>query len=233
MLFGIMMILGGLIDFGRNPGASIVFILIGILLILSTIYNTSQSNQNSNASRKINGEIPKKTTKTANNKRFISTDYKSELSQPSCSETLEDILSSANEQYSETSGIKDRKNNNGSTGKTNTSFETSRNYGTSNAIKRQYRSNSNYNVYSEPNSDYYLSDESVLKIHGYSVSKKDGLSSKERQAILSDIIDNGYATKREVIRYLNFFINQRKGMYQYTEACNKWQEDLNYVEFFK
>ena len=233
MFFGIIMILGGLIDFGRSPGVSIVLICIGLLLILSSIYNKSQNNQNSYASKRINEGINNKTTKTASNKRVISTDHKSEISKPSCSETLEDIHSSADKRYSETSGSTDKTNHKSSTGKTSNSFETIGNYGISNLSKRQYRSNTNYNIYSGSNSDYYLSDESVLKIHGYSVSKKDGLSSRERQAILSDIIDNGYATKREVIKYLNFFINQRKELFQYTEACDKWQEDLNYVEFYK
>ena len=53
----------------------------------------------------------------------------------------------------------------------------------------------------------FLASESPLKLCGYSVSQTDGLSDRERQSIISQVIDKNILQKREVICYLEHFIN--------------------------
>ena len=77
--------------------------------------------------------------------------------------------------------------------------------------------------------DMELADMSILKIHGYSVSKKDGLSEERRHEILAEIIDNYVLSKKEVIKYLDFFIAQRRGQPRYREAISKWENDREFV----
>ena len=72
-------------------------------------------------------------------------------------------------------------------------------------------------------------DESVLKICGYSVSTADGLSSRERQAILGRILDKNVMTKDRMLSYLDLFCR----MSAFPDAIAKWTEDRKYISQYK
>lgn len=87
-----------------------------------------------------------------------------------------------------------------------------------------------YNRYRNGGYDGELSNEGPLKLLGYSVAK-DGLSSAERQRLLSWIIANNIMglDKERVMSYLKFFIRGRQGNTNMSAAVQKWQEDLDFV----
>jgi hypothetical protein len=76
---------------------------------------------------------------------------------------------------------------------------------------------------------YELADESPLMLNGYSVDKKRGLSSSQRQAYLAFIVDHGIMKKRKVLDYLEFFIGMNKNKKNWSEAVNKWEEDKAFM----
>lgn len=78
-----------------------------------------------------------------------------------------------------------------------------------------------------------LAKESVLMQYGYTVSRIEGLSDKNRQRLLAVIIDNNILTKSEVIGYLDFFINQRCPIDNMQNAIAKWKKDRQFVENYK
>ena len=84
-----------------------------------------------------------------------------------------------------------------------------------------------------------LAQESVLKQFGYSVNQVDDISPAQRRLILAALIDNGILTKTDIIGYLDYFINIRKGQknsdgsLRYSIAIGKWQDDRNYIENYK
>ena len=78
--------------------------------------------------------------------------------------------------------------------------------------------------------DFDLALESPLKLSGYNVSQKEGLSQKERHFILETIIHNGIMTKGEVIRYLNYFIKMQGAKIGNEIALTKWKDDLMFVQ---
>lgn len=85
----------------------------------------------------------------------------------------------------------------------------------------------------------FLAQESVLKQYGYSVNQIDDISPAQRRLILAALIDNGILTKTDIIGYLDYFINVRKGQkdsdgsLKYSMAIGKWKDDRNYIENYK
>ena len=80
------------------------------------------------------------------------------------------------------------------------------------------------------NGGFDLALESPLKLSGYTVSQKDGLSQKERQYILATIIHNEIMNKGSVIRYLNYFIKMHGAKVGNEIAAQKWKNDLIFVQ---
>lgn len=78
-----------------------------------------------------------------------------------------------------------------------------------------------------------LSKESPLMMCGYNVRESDGLTSRERQLILSNMIDRRILSKPRIIEYLQFFISWREGNPNMRNACDKWREDLAFVRAYK
>lgn len=74
-----------------------------------------------------------------------------------------------------------------------------------------------------------LAEESPLKLCGYSVSQKDGLSRMERQNVLEGCIESGAMTKQDVIHLLKWFIEMNGAKKNNELALIKWQEDLDFV----
>ena len=72
--------------------------------------------------------------------------------------------------------------------------------------------------------------ESVLKKNGYSVSQQDGLTPRERQRILSQVIINKIMSPIKVIKHIELQIKLKEGNKNFLIACKKWREDINFIE---
>ena len=72
-------------------------------------------------------------------------------------------------------------------------------------------------------------EESILKKHGYSVAKGNGMSANQRQDLLEHLIKTKQVSKEYVISLLEHLIqiNGRKDGNQ--EAVSKWTADLKFV----
>lgn len=75
----------------------------------------------------------------------------------------------------------------------------------------------------------FLAEASPLNLCGYSVNQGDGYSNRERQYIISKIIDNGIMKKSEIIRYLEHFIKMNGKKKGNEIALEKWASDLEYT----
>lgn len=74
-----------------------------------------------------------------------------------------------------------------------------------------------------------LKEKSILKMNGYSVSETDHLSEEQRHATLKRIIEEKILSKDRVVEYLDFFIEQKKGLDALEPAINKWKKDKEWV----
>ncbi|MGN0636707.1 MAG: hypothetical protein ACI4I5_10845 [Acutalibacteraceae bacterium] len=77
-----------------------------------------------------------------------------------------------------------------------------------------------------------LNEESILKGYGYSVEKKENLSSVERQELLAELVDLEILSVAQIAHYLDFFIHTRTHP-KYTEAVHKWDSDKRFIENYK
>lgn len=82
-------------------------------------------------------------------------------------------------------------------------------------------------------SSSFGADSSPLMEYGYNVNAQEKLTSTERRARLTYIIDNGILSVYEVISYLELFINQHKDMPKYHTAIQKWSSDLHFIRNYK
>lgn len=76
-------------------------------------------------------------------------------------------------------------------------------------------------------------NESVIRQYGYNVSKQEDLSSGERQAILSFVIENDVMSQYEIISFLDTLIDTREGMANMQDAVAKWREDVRFLEHYR
>lgn len=81
-------------------------------------------------------------------------------------------------------------------------------------------------------SRYDLRSESVLMGYGYSVSEANGLSDRERQEILAEIVDLEILTVHQIVGLLNFFSTLHSGT-RYALARSKWERDRIFIENYK
>lgn len=72
--------------------------------------------------------------------------------------------------------------------------------------------------------------ESILRHEGYTVSKKEGLTDYERQAILRKVIENGKMGRNQAIDHIELQINLRKHNSIYNIAISKWERDLMFLK---
>lgn len=75
--------------------------------------------------------------------------------------------------------------------------------------------------------------QSDLKLYGYSVNKKDGLTQKERQDILSFIIENNILSIPRICEYLNWFIKINRRIPNKESAISKWEDDIDFVKNYR
>jgi hypothetical protein len=78
-----------------------------------------------------------------------------------------------------------------------------------------------------------LNEESLLHEFGYSVSKNSGMDAKERQLLLSDIIDMNIMKQEAVINLFTMLIGINKNKPRNMSACSKWDADLDFVKNYK
>jgi len=71
-------------------------------------------------------------------------------------------------------------------------------------------------------------EKSELAMFGYS-AKDGGLSSKERQFLLSEIVRTKSMTKIEIKEWIEFLIMRSSNQVKYHNASIKWKEDLNFI----
>ena len=74
-----------------------------------------------------------------------------------------------------------------------------------------------------------LREESLLHQLGYNVSQTDGLSSDQRQHILSMIMEAGIMKPSQIITLLKGFISRNGNQLGNELAREKWEEDLEYI----
>lgn len=74
-----------------------------------------------------------------------------------------------------------------------------------------------------------FADDSVLSRHGYSV--RAGVHRTTRQQALSRILNDGIATKHEIIKLLTQFIRRNKN--RFPDACRRWEEDILFVNQYR
>lgn len=79
--------------------------------------------------------------------------------------------------------------------------------------------------YSEKN--YDLRTESQLHIYGYSLEY--GNTKARRQEILAFLIDSGIMKKSQIQNHIEWLINTHRNSLHYENACEKWREDLLFV----
>ena len=80
--------------------------------------------------------------------------------------------------------------------------------------------------------EYDLALESPLKLSGYNVGQKEGLTTRERHYILAKIVYDGIMSKGDVIRYLSYFIRMNGARRGNELAVEKWQNDLEFIESY-
>ena len=74
---------------------------------------------------------------------------------------------------------------------------------------------------------------SPLYLSGYNVSAQEGLTARERQLIISKLLDKGVMTKPQIINYLGgLFIPLNEGKNN-ARAVKKWNEDLKFTNQYK
>lgn len=78
-----------------------------------------------------------------------------------------------------------------------------------------------------------LKRNSELNLLGYSVSSSYGLTTHERQNLLSEIIDSGILTKHEIMNHLEWLINTRTGQDHMDNAVADWKADLIFVSKYQ
>lgn len=76
-----------------------------------------------------------------------------------------------------------------------------------------------------------LRSESELKWFGYTVDKEHDYSAEYRQALLQRLIDIKALSKYQIISLLDFFIAFHETNLIFEDACQKWQEDRNFIAF--
>ena len=101
-------------------------------------------------------------------------------------------------------------------------------YNNMNKVKENdYYQNSNIDSKFDP-TEWEL--ESILFVEGYTVSQKEGLGARQRQMILSKVIENYLMTPQKVVQHITAQIRLRENNSSYNLACSKWEEDIDFVK---
>lgn len=77
-----------------------------------------------------------------------------------------------------------------------------------------------------------LKQESVLRMWGYNVAEKNGLSASQRRERLMNVVDLEAMSVSSIIHLLMFLIDTHTAD-KYINARYKWQDDLNFIKGYK
>ena len=89
-------------------------------------------------------------------------------------------------------------------------------------------------VYNCGNSDFAIvKDESILHAYGYSVAQNKNFSDNYRHILLSEVMDLGLMTAKEIISLLEWNINTSQSKDNFKEAVKRWNIDRNFVMNYK
>ena len=79
-----------------------------------------------------------------------------------------------------------------------------------------------------------LKPESLLYRCGYNVSASDNLTTKQRQEILSRVVDNGLYSISGICSHLDWLISRNKKVSTRDMSCaiNKWEEDRLFISTY-
>lgn len=102
-------------------------------------------------------------------------------------------------------------------------------------LKKGYimRVNFQYATISECTDPIQLDEQqpmSILKMHGYTVGKSNGLPEFQRHNIIKFLIDNNIMKPHDIISLLQYFINLREGSDKnFDKAIREWRKDLGFT----
>lgn len=74
--------------------------------------------------------------------------------------------------------------------------------------------------------------QSILYKYGYNVNAQSNLSGKQRQIILSTVIEAGLMTRMQVSSHLSTLIARGDKIKRWKEATSKWKQDKYYVQHY-
>lgn len=77
---------------------------------------------------------------------------------------------------------------------------------------------------------FNFNEKSVLSEMGYNVQASVNLSTEERHQILKRAIEDKKITENEIINLLELQINLHSGHERYSNAVEKWKEDVDFVK---
>ena len=78
---------------------------------------------------------------------------------------------------------------------------------------------------------FHFAPDTVLSRCGYTV--KSGVDVQYRHTILAYILDSGKAQKYDIIEKINGFIRIRENQPRYSDACQRWREDIQFVSNYR
>ena len=73
--------------------------------------------------------------------------------------------------------------------------------------------------------------QSLLNKCGYNVNASEGLTAKQRQDILVNVIKNKYYTSNEIVNFLRGLVERSRRVRDrdMSEAISKWQSDISFL----
>ena len=83
--------------------------------------------------------------------------------------------------------------------------------------------------YSTTETPFNMKEKSDLRLYGYTVNKIDGLSQKERQELIGQLIDGKLMSQSSIINHLEWLIHSHRDNYRFDDACDKWRDDLKFA----
>lgn len=83
--------------------------------------------------------------------------------------------------------------------------------------------------FTKPNSN----NESRIHQLGYNVRKGSGLTDKQREIIIANMIENADISKHEISSLIQRCINQHKKQQNYQDAVKCWQHDYEFISNYK
>ena len=86
---------------------------------------------------------------------------------------------------------------------------------------------------SSNNVPFRYKSQSVLNAMGYTVGKHVDLNSKERQKILEEALQKNLFSIHDLLDFLNWLVSMHKSQIRYSDAIDKWNEDIEFVEEYR